>query len=835
MILTKNFFLFLVFFSSAFLHAQEVHLKYSNTPLNKILIDIRDSNDLHLSFDDKLLSKYKVTLDETFASPETAIRQLIVPRGLTLEKDKDVFVIYKNRKQNRKKQFLLAGQIKDATNGEPLPYSYIIINEKTIPTDVKGSFSYLSETDSVFTVKASHLGYYILDTTLKAATELSVLLYPSSIGLSEVVIKNKKVEHSTQIGDKPGLMKLNHKVAHFLPGYGDNSVFNLLRLMPGIVASGEQTNDLLIWGSYAGQSQVLFDGFTIYGLKNFNDNISAFNPLLAKDIEILKGGYDARFGEKVGGIVNITGKNGNPEKFGFTVNVNNMTLNTLFEIPLFKKASLQIAFRHTYYNLYNPDDMNFLIRQNNDADSTNDIDVNIVPDYVFRDLNIKYSQQFGENDLFYVILYGANDNFQYTIDDSLGPYRRLYKSATELNTQSGGTAFYGKTWRNGNNSNFDISYSKLDAQFTDDLQIRIPVIDSVDHRIDKQSQNVLTEFKIKADNRFSLSRSHTLEWGVGIISNTVTLVEDTFAVNLVTISENASRYFMYAQDYMALGNKTVLKAGLRYTHAFNLKKIYLEPRISLSVQATEAIKVNAAWGIYDQFFTQSSIVDELGNYRFIWTICNNEDIPVLQAQHYVLSGSFQKEHFVFSLEGYYKFTEGITRYINFPKYHIEAIATGKSRSYGMDVFLQGNFKNHSAWIAYSLSKTEEFFNYFIERDYRRSPYDQRHEVKVALLLNFDPFYFSTNYVFGSGFPFKPGVVQPDPSEDFTYSRLDASFIYKFLDRKLKGEAGLSVLNVLNRQNIKYTNFERVPASNNSISVYAEAIPFTPTLYLKFAL
>ena len=100
----------------------------------------------------------------------------------------------------------------------------------------------------------------------------------------------------------------------------------------------------------------------------------------------------------------------------------------------------------------------------------------------------------------------------------------------------------------------------------------------------------------------------------------------------------------------------------------------------------------------------------------------------------------------------------------------------------MDVFLQGNFKKHSAWIAYSLSKTEEFFNYFIEREYRRSPYDQRHEVKIALLLNFDPFYFSTNYVFGSGFPFKPGVVQSDASEDFTYSRLDASFIYKFLDR-----------------------------------------------------
>ena len=61
--------------------------------------------------------------------------------------------------------------------------------------------------------------------------------------------------------------------------------------MPGILASGESTNDLVIWGSYAGHSQVLFDGFTIFGLKNFNDNISSFNPLMAKDIEVMKGGF----------------------------------------------------------------------------------------------------------------------------------------------------------------------------------------------------------------------------------------------------------------------------------------------------------------------------------------------------------------------------------------------------------------------------------------------------------------------------------------------------------------------------------------------------------------
>ena len=80
--------------------------------------------------------------------------------------------------------------------------------------------------------------------------------------------------------------------------------------MPGIQAAGEQSTDLLIWGSYEGQSLITFDEFTFFGLKNYNDNISVVNPFLVKTIEIYKGGFESKYGNRVGGIVNITGKNG---------------------------------------------------------------------------------------------------------------------------------------------------------------------------------------------------------------------------------------------------------------------------------------------------------------------------------------------------------------------------------------------------------------------------------------------------------------------------------------------------------------------------------------------
>jgi len=75
---------------------------------------------------------------------------------------------------------------------------------------------------------------------------------------------------------------------------------------------------------------VLFDEFTIFGLKNFNDNISAINPYMVKDIVVLKGGYGAEYGERVGGIVNITGIGGDKTTPKLNMNINNMITNRFY-------------------------------------------------------------------------------------------------------------------------------------------------------------------------------------------------------------------------------------------------------------------------------------------------------------------------------------------------------------------------------------------------------------------------------------------------------------------------------------------------------------------------
>ena len=832
----NSYILFFLILISGNLLGQSYHVVANNKPLNKVLSGLIQKYDVSISFNDKALSNYNVSVDRTFATLEKAVAFLINKFPLQSEINSGVIIIY-NKKEKKKKRFWsVSGRVIEKESGEPLSFSHVVVDDRGTITDLMGNFSASSEKDSIFNIKVSHLGYYILDTTVEASDKLHFVLTPSSIGLTEVVIKDKKIETSSQYGQKPGLIKLNNRIANFLPGYGDNSVFNLLRLQPGILASGEQTNELIIWGSYEGQSKVTFDGFTIYGLKNFNDNISSFNPLIAKDIEIYKGGFGATMGERVGGIVNITGKLGNIKKTSFIFTANNMTLNGLVEIPIAHKGSLIIAFRHTYYELYDQNDLAFLIRQNNDSDTTNDLDINIVPDYRFRDINIKYSTRFGKKqDLFYVSFYGARDKFSYNIDDVL-PKFQLIKNTNEENTQSGASVFYGKKWSAISQTNFSFSYSAMRSKYYDKTELIFPQIGHSRVVENKNTDNKLTESSLKAENSIVAGSRNNIVLGAEIFTNRVELKEDTFNVNYINMEEVSPRLNLYVQDKVLIGNKVTVVGGLRLTNSTLIKQTFFDPRLSITIAPHSNLKFNIALGIYHQFVMRSSVLDDRGNYSYLWVVANNSDVPVLSANHYVFGVSYNKSNTTINIETYFKQTFGLTRFIRSVKYNIQDIFNGKSSSIGIDFLIKQNIRKHSFWISYSLSSTKELFDYFLDGEYRRAPQDQRNELKIAGLLNFNPIFFSADYVYGSGFPDYIYNRQPSYASNKTYSRLDASIIYKFLNKKLKGEVGISILNVLNRKNFKLANFERIPANQTSnINIYAEAIPFTPTIFLKFYL
>jgi len=831
----------LLFFFPVFMslgtYAQSFHVNAQNVKLNDLLIQLRGQYDLKTSFDDHLLSQYLIRVNKSFPDQETLIRYLLKDFPLDYEKQGDIFVIYPRISHAvliQKKNQLFSGHIFDIRSGEPLPYSHVLINGQGVISDLSGQFSMLLPTsDSLYHLRISQLGYYVLDTTLAASFEQAFALHPSTVKLMEVKITGHLIDFGSQLGEQAGITKLNSQIANHLPGFGDNSIFNLLRLQPGILASGEQTNDLIIWGSYEGQSKVIFDGFTIYGLTNFNDNISAFNPYMAKDVEIMKGGFDARYGGRIGGIIDITGINGNRQKPSFSLNINNMTLNALLEIPVNKRASLVMALRHTYFNLYNP--TQYSLKRRDSTNQLSTIDLAVIPNYMFRDMNIKYSGTTKNNDLYYLSLYGGSDHFTYHVSQDIYKHRFL-KETGEQNQQIGGSFFYGRQWAKGGSSHLTLSFSNLDNEYADEVKIeRIKTGEIVDSRRSLTSTNQMKELTAKLDNRLPISPGQQLEYGMAYIINSSQNTEDTFAIARLHLSMTGRRLVFYAQDVIQLGQKFKFKIGGRNQYAINLQRNYLDPRLSLHITPNSICKINFAWGVYHQFIAKSSVLDDEGNYRYVWAVADNLDVPVLRSVHRVMGITFFKNNFTFNTQAYYKTIEGLTRFVRYKNLIPPNIYHGTGRSYGLDIMIKKEYKGSSAWLAYSLSRTEEIFDYFLKKTYHRAPQDQRHELKAALLINLNPLFVSANYVYGSGFPANIST-EGHSQADVTYSRIDVSVAYRFLNKKVKGEAGLSLMNVLNRHNIKFSNFERIPLDqSNSINIFAEAMPRTPSLYLNIKL
>jgi hypothetical protein len=810
--------------------SQQVIVKVNNQPLNSVLIDLREKYHLELSFNDRQLSQYHSTADTIFPDPEAAIRSLMKDLPLTISKNGDVFVISPIEPEKQIKYFV-EGQVRDISSGKSLPFSYISFSGKWIGTDVTGRFFYQTSEPPPYDLKVSYLGYYVLDTIVNPGSGFIFNLMPADFHIGEVIISDRKVFKSIQGGNNAGEVTINHHVANFLPGNGDNSVFNLLRLQPGICAAGELANDLLIWGSYQGQSRVLFDGLPLFGIKNFNENISAINPFLVQDIRIYKGGFGPQYGGKVGGIVDITGVEGAKDSPDIKFSLNNLTMNGFLSVPLAGKTSFIMAGRLTYRDLYDPASTTlFAARRNNTSGASRRSNLTVYPDYFFRDINLKLNGETRGGDNWHINYFTGRDDFSYNAGAEALTLK-IVNDSEEKNIQEAGSLSYTKRWGGGNVTRITTTYSELYNDRSRYIEVIRRSADTLlyldDHLITSVGEG---DFRI--DHTLPFSENNFAEIGLSMTMDKVVFEEDTSGVALPADLNRTAVIGSYITDNINIGDRFTIKPGLRADYSLKIREFFIQPRISLAFNITDHLRLKASAGKYNQYLVLNPVFDWAGNLYYKWTISDNEKIAVAASDHFVGGISYTTAGFEISAEGYLKSTDGLTRFLNLRKER--RVFSGWGRSKGADFFIRKDIRGSTFWASWSVGRTEEYFPYFQDNEYRRAPHDQTHEFKFAGIVDLQPFHISGNYVHGSGFKL-PYILTPNsvPTEK-PYDRFDVSATYRFRRDKYFFDAGLSVLNVFNTENIKYSNFTLIPLSgSNPFSIHAEAVPRMLTVFINF--
>ena len=75
---------------------------------------------------------------------------------------------------------------------------------------------------------------------------------------------------------------------------------------------------------------------------------SVFNPDVLKDVEVMSGEFQSKYGNAMSGIINLTTRNGSTKKFKTNVGFSGFHNSFLFEGPFKKhKSSYLVAFRKT--------------------------------------------------------------------------------------------------------------------------------------------------------------------------------------------------------------------------------------------------------------------------------------------------------------------------------------------------------------------------------------------------------------------------------------------------------------------------------------------------------
>ncbi|MCY1722879.1 TonB-dependent receptor [Prolixibacteraceae bacterium Z1-6] len=833
----KQLFGFLFFFCFLFIPfaglSQHFQFKFDNTPVSGALLEVAKKTNIRIAFDDSHFEK--LTLSKTIESDdiEVILNTILAGTKYVAEFKHNTWLILKPTEEDLKKKVVsksISGIIYDSTTGERLPYASVYIWDKNrfIPSTVDGTFSaeVKEGEDAYFQIR--YLGYQTLDTLVNISQTNSPLqfrLIQKSQNIETINVKGNSIEMMHIANDAGHIMFNPHRFSD-LPNYGETDIFRALQFLPGISAR-ENSAQLNIRGSSADQNLVLYDGFTLYNLDHFFGVFSALNPNVVKDIQVYRGGFDSRYGERVSGIVDITGKSGNKTNPQFYGGVNLISANLTAEIPLSKKLTLVTAGRRSYSDVYSSWLADAILADKiGQARRFPGAENVIEPKFYFGDFNTKLTWSPNEFENLSFSIYGAKDD----LNSSNISEKDGYKIDTEDTNQWGNYGF-GFSWKKqygtkyftnlqlGHSGYYNDYYNNTTFEYTDENTGQVP--DFTEERMANEENNLIDYF-ISLQNTYSLNEINHLQFGLSAKYTEFKFYKD--AENDFVYNRLNSAGFLYTafmQDQITLNKKLVIKPGLRLNYYDQTKKMYFEPRLAANYKATERLRLKLATGRYYQFLNKSVSEQNYGYNRDFWVLADKENHPVVSSNHFIVGASFETKKLFFDVEMYYKTVDGLQEYLFFanrdkdpnteppltPPEESSKFISGSGDAYGIDFLTKYENTNFTSWLAYSYSKSTQNFSLINNGENIPANYDQTHELKWNNIYTYNRWNFSTVTLYNTGHPY---IATTEKDEDFNtyrtykrlpdYFRVDLSVNYNFNIKKVNIKPGFSILNAFNTEN-----------------------------------
>jgi len=739
----------------------------------------------------------------------------------------------------------IKGFVYDKDNGEPCMFANVMIQGTTFgaATDINGYFSIPKISDGDYTIIITYVSY---DSIVEPFTIANGKIYSknyyltkAAFVLDEAVISAEREEMRTQT--RISIVKVSPTQIKQLPSIGSEpDIAQYLQVLPGVTFTGDQGGQLYIRGGSNIQNLVLLDGMTIYNPFHSIGLFSVFDSDIIRNADVYTGGFNSEYGGRISSVMDISMRDGNPNRFSGKISGSTFGTKLLLEGPLIKyqegKASLSYIFSGKTSFLEQSSKLIYPY-----------INDGIGLPFNYTDLYGKISLNSPEGSRVNLFGFKFNDKVSYQGLSNLG--WDAYGIGANFSVVPSGSTVMIK-------ANF--SYS--------DYNISLQTLDNY------PSSSGIKGYNLGLDFLYFLGKNQFV-WGIKTLGfNTNYSFYNSVGRHLEQY-ENTTELATYFKYKWNLGN-LLIEPGLRIQYYASMSEISPEPRLGIKYNINEILRFKMAAGIYSQNLVSANSDRDVVNL-FYGFLSGDLNLPTTFKGENITHKLQKSEHLIagfevdvtkkidLNVEGYLKNFSQLSTINRNKIYDDNAINSSKpdylkkdfvietGYAYGVDLLVKYDNKRIYVWFVYSLG--------WVKRDdgvqIYNPHYDRRHNINLVTTYKFgkqDSWNISARWNLGSGFPFTQtagfyenpdlfnninypywqsngslGIIYGDLNTGRLpyYHRLDLTLNKVFdIGKYSKLEINFSITNVYNRQNIFY--FDRVDYNR------VDQLPIMPSMGLS---
>ncbi|WP_224484411.1 TonB-dependent receptor [Robertkochia aurantiaca] len=654
------------------------------------------------SYADEQIKDFLAVTPSSTLSLEKAIDDLVEQTGLKFQMlDSQIITI--SPSDNRPED--ICGTILNH-EGQPLQGAEVRTRNQRIFTGAEGEFR-ISQLNPKDTLTITYLGYRPLKHPVISISTPECKEYVMEMTtepLQEIILYNFLTRGITLKGN--GSLQVDASQFGILPGLTEADPLQTVQTLPGINSTDETVTNINIRGGSHDQNYITWNGIPMYQSGHFFSYISAFNPDLVKQTTLVKNGTSAAYTGGVSGSIFMDTGTETDSLLSGSAGLNLISANAALNIPLGKKASLKIAGRRSFNDLFRSRAyQNYFNQafQNTEVVTNSDNIIEASDSFRFFDLGGVLNFTPGSKDHLKTGFMIMDNNFSFLENAFVNNVEQSRRSnSSQRNT--GGFLNYQRSWNQNlstNLSTYHVQYT-LEGRNADILQDQLLI-----QKNDISDTGIKLEGELKAGSEFLLKIGYELNHTR--VQNTDTLQGGSISTE---VDQEITRHAIYTEVYRDLWRGGSLSPGIRLNYLKQPELFLVEPRMNVIQTLGDFGSINLLAEIKNQVITQEIDLqtDFLGVENRRWFLADEPFRPVLRSRQLSLGYRYKNGPWKFHAEAYLKKVDGINARSQGFTNDFEGVNTqGNYYSEGIDMILNYQSNIVNGWLSYSLSDTQYDF------------------------------------------------------------------------------------------------------------------------------